>query len=108
MSFKTAFFIALIGLIITNLIWLYVFINQSVTYDHTSEEYKHRAEDLKLMSELLTDFANHTQKEKIVSILKEKYSHHVIKEEDGILFVDNIGLKFDGNKLTRIVFMNEL
>jgi hypothetical protein len=108
MSFKKAFFIALFFLLVTNLGWLYVFINQAVTYDHTREEYKHLIKDIKLMKKLMTDFGKHENKEQMVKILKDRYSDYIIKEEEGILFVDRIGLKFDGNNLTEIVFMNEL
>lgn len=54
----------------------------------------------------MTDFCKHENKEEILKILRDKYSDHIIKEE-GILFVDRIGLKFEGDKLSKIVFMNE-
>lgn len=107
MNFKKTFFIALIILIVTNLGWLFVFINQSVTYDYTLEENKHLIKDIKLMRELMADFSKHESKEEIMKVIKDKYSGHIIKEEEGILFIDRIGLKFEGTKLAKIVFMNE-
>jgi len=107
MDFKKAFFILLIILIATNLFWLYESIDQSVTYDYTMQGHKYLKEDIGLMRILMTDFCKHENKEKILKILKDKYSDHIIKEEGGILFVDRIGLKFEGNKVSKIVFMNE-
>ena len=55
----------------------------------------------------MVDFNDSNDKGKIVAILKNKYSNRIIKEENGVLFVDNIGLRFKNNKLSKIVFMNE-
>lgn len=107
MSFKQAFFVALIFLLLTNLGWLYIFINQSVTYDHTRQEYKYRINEAKLMKRLMTDFCKDESREKIMKIVKEKYSDHILKEDKGVFFVDSIGLKFSGDKLSEIVFMDE-
>jgi hypothetical protein len=107
MSFKPAFFIALILLLVTNLVWLYIFVNQSVSYDYTREEYKHRINEAKLMRELMLDFSKDKNKKEIMKIIKLKYSSHILKEENGIFFIDSIGLKFDEDKLTKIIFMNE-
>jgi len=107
MNFKKAFFIVLIILIATNLFWLYESIDQSVTHDYTMQGYKYLKEDINLMRELMTDFSEHESKDRMVKIVKDKYSGHIVKEEEGILFIDRIGLKFEGNKLAKIAFMNE-
>ncbi len=107
MGFKKAFIITLAILLATNLVWVYLSVNQAITYDYTMQGYKYLKEDIKLMRELMADFSEHESKEEMMKIIKDKYSGHIIKEEEGILFIDRIGLKFEGNKLARIVFMNE-
>ena len=107
MNFKTAFFIALIFLLVSNVGWLATFIDQMITYDHTSQEYKYQRENLFLVKKLLLDFSKNITKEEILTILENTYSKHLIKAEDGLLFVDGVGLKFEENKLTEITYMNE-
>ena len=107
MNFKMIFFISLAIIVITNFLWLYVFINRSVTYDHLQQETKHLKEDINLMRALMIDFNGITDKERILEILKNKHSNRIIKEEDGALFVDNVGFRFEDNKLAEIVFMND-
>lgn len=107
MSFKMMFFISLAIIIVTNFFWLYSFINRSVTYDHLQQETTHLKENINLMKGLMVDFSRSIDKEKIVTVLTKEYSNQIIKEEDEVLFVDNIGLKFENNKLTSIIFMNE-
>lgn len=107
MNFKIISFILLAVTIVTNFIWLYIFIDQSVSYDHLQQETAYLKEDLNLMRNLMVDLNGSIEMGKIRAILKNKYSNRIIKEEDGYLFVDDIGLRFENNKLTRIVFMNE-
>lgn len=101
-------FIALGIIVVTNLLWLYIFIDQSVTYDYTQQETKHLKEDINLMRTLIIDFDGSNDKEKIIAMLKKKHSDLFKIEEDGTVFVENIGLRFKNNKLAEIVFMNEL
>jgi hypothetical protein len=63
--------------------------------------------EVKLMKSLLIDFCKDENREKIMKIVKEEYSDHILKEDKGIFFVDSIGLKFSGDKLSEIVFMDE-
>jgi len=107
MNFKMMFFISLAIIVVTNFIWLYIFINRSVTYDHSQQEITHLKEDLNLMRSLIIDFNGYNDKETVVATLKNKYSNRIIKEEDGALFVDDIGLRFENNRLSGIIFMNE-
>ena len=107
MSFKSAFFIVLILLLVTNLGWFYIFVNQSVSYDYTREECKHRINEAKLIRKLMLDFSQDKNEKEIMKIIKLKYSNHILKEENGVFFIDSIGLKFDEGKLTKIIFMNE-
>lgn len=108
MNFKVMFFIALGIIVITNLLWLYIFIDQSVTYDYTLQTTKGLRKDINLMRTLVIDFDGTNDKERIIEILKKKHSDLLKIEEDGTLFVENIGLRFENNKLAEIVFMNDL
>jgi hypothetical protein len=107
MGFKKAFIVTLSLLLATNLVWAYMFVNQAITYDYTREEYRYRMNEVKLMKSLLIDFCKDENREKIMKIVKEEYSDHILKEDKGIFFVDSIGLKFSGDKLSEIVFMDE-
>jgi len=108
MNFKTAFFITLATLLITNFIWLYIFVDRSVTYDYIRQEISYLKKDLGLIRNLMTDLKGTDDEEQIIKVLEKKYSDHVIKKDDGYLFVDDVGLKFESGKLAEIVFMNEL
>ncbi len=107
MGFKKAFIITLAILLGTNLVWVYLSVNQAITYDYTMQEYKYRIKEAKLMKRLMTAFCKDEDREKIVKIIKEKYSDHILKEDKGVFFVDSIGFKFSGDKLSEIVFMDE-
>ena len=107
MNSKTLSFIFLAIIISTNLFWLYIFVDQSVSYDHLQREITYLREDRDLMRNLMMDFNGSISMVEVRTILKNNYSNQIIKEENGSLFVDDIGFKFKNNKLTGIVFMNE-
>ena len=107
MGFKRAFIITLILLLATNLVWVYIVVDQGITYHYTREDFKYRIKEAKLMKSLMMDFCKGENREKIMKIVNEKYSDHILKEDNGVFFVDSIGLKFSGGKLSEIVLLDE-
>ena len=107
MNSKKMLFVAVVIVIITNVFWAYIYFDRALTNDYMQQEMNHLKEDINLMRNLIIDLSCLNDKNKIISLLKSKYSKCIIKEEDGALFVDRIGLKFINNKLSSIVLMNE-
>ncbi len=106
MNFKIAFFIILISLLVTNVFWVYLFVDQSISYDYNEQEIKYLKKSVELIKTLLFDSIVVNKRRQIIKIVKTKYPNHILKEEEDIFYIDNIGLKFDGDKLVEIVVMN--
>jgi hypothetical protein len=101
---KKYMIILLILLIITNLVWLFIIIDQSVTLDYIREENKHLSKRVELIKNLANDLKSKETKSEIIMIIEEKYKNHLIKEdEDAVLFIDDVGITFENNHFNNFV-----
>jgi hypothetical protein len=81
--------------VINNLFWVFGAFDESVTIDHLTQESIYKEKDVNLLKKLAMDLSVATlEKEKVEMIVMEKYSEHLIKRQDNILFIDGVGLKF--------------
>lgn len=107
MNYKLGFFVLLAIAVLTNLFWLVRLLDRSIAVDHAQQEHRYQSRDLDLLRQLTIDLAACSDKAAFTKVLKQKYPNRIIKEEDGLLFVDGVGFGFEGDRLSRITFMSE-
>jgi hypothetical protein len=89
---------------------LYLFykvIDRSVSVDHLSTSVKHHKQTVQLLTELAVDLNQECRQPNPEQWFEQHYkAKHLISREDGMLFIDNVGLKFEGGKLRKISLMD--
>lgn len=87
---------------------LYHVIDQAVTIHYMKIGYEDQEKTLNLLSKLTVDLNQVSHRSEILSLIKKKYPGYMITEEDnGVIYIGEVGLKFDGDKFIGIVFMNK-
>lgn len=107
MNYKLGFFVLLAIVVLTNLFWLVQLLDRSIAADHAQQEHRYQSKDLDLLRQLTIDLAACSDKAAFSKLLKSKYANRIVKEEDGLLFVDGVGFGFEGERLSQIRFMSE-
>lgn len=98
-----------IGLLVLCLLLVYVVIDSSVSLDHARSQQREVSKERSALRQLTLDLSTDMNKSEIRALLASKYKgSHIVKEEDAnTIFVDGVGLRFQGDDLTDIVFMSE-
>ena len=87
---------------------LYGVVDQAVSLAYARAAQTYLEEDRELLRQLAVDFAKGPRRRELEDLIQRKYRQgHLVKEEDGALFVDSVGLRFRGDELVAIEFMNE-
>ena len=97
--------ILIIALIVTNLVFIFLLIDRSVTIDHLQMEITNMNESIQLIKSISFDLVENKTKMHIIKILNEKYSNNIVKEDDinkDIVYVDNVVLRFKNDLLISI------
>jgi len=105
--------VLLLAMVVSNGAWVYLVLDRAVSLDYARQEQKYLKESLALLKRISIDLlamksAGGPSRAEALLWFQEKYRGHVVKEEDGVLFIDEIGLRFADGKLAEIVFLNEI
>jgi hypothetical protein len=87
---------------------LYRVMDLSVSLDHAWAEHRQVMADRQLLRALLEDLSKGQHHATTKPLIVGKYStSHVVKEENGVLWVDGVGLRFAEEKLTGVMLLND-
>ncbi|HSC78472.1 MAG TPA: hypothetical protein VLB32_07905 [Candidatus Acidoferrales bacterium] len=87
---------------------LYSTFDQAITIDHAHQEQRYLREDRDVVRKLAVDLAKGTKRDKVEEMLAKYSQQHIVKQEDNdTIFVDGVGVRFRGDELSDILFMNE-
>jgi hypothetical protein len=90
-------------LVITNLCWLYLMIDEAVTNKHTDIVLQNLLETQKQLVAILPEIAGNMRKENVIKIV-QRYSDGRFVEDDSIIWIGMVGLEFNvQDKLTKVV-----
>jgi hypothetical protein len=85
---------------------LYASLDQAVSLDHARAAQRSLEQDRALLRELTVDLAKETRRADVKAMLAAKYAAHVVQEEGDTIFVDGVGLRFRGDQLVALVFLD--
>lgn len=106
MKKKWVIIVSLIFMVV-NACWVVLFVDQSLFLDDTKTELKHQQDDLNLLREIMIETKGFTTKEQFLDLFERKYSGSFKLEGENLIYVDEIGLKFDEDRFVDVVFMNK-
>lgn len=109
MKSKFVWILIVLLFVVTNLFWFYNSFDKSVSIDYMKQGVLHNVENAELLKKLIVDLSTSQGSEVIIEkMVNEKYTEYLIKREGKILFIDSVGLKFEGGELKEIVLINEV
>lgn len=82
-------------------------LNQSLTVDGFESELQMQTKRVELLRSLCLDLRCQRDRKEISTMVRSKYSNNIIKDENDILFVDDIGLKFTNDTLFSLILLGE-
>ena len=85
----------------------YASLDQAVSLDHARATQRSLEEDRAMLQELTVDLVKGTRRADVKALLAAKYSAHIVKEEGDTIFIDGVGLRFRGDQLVGVVFLDD-
>lgn len=92
-----------------NLILFYKMFDQSITLDYCQVENRYLGNSLDLLVDLANNLKSLEEKNEIIKKINSEFGNkYIIKaDEDRVLYVDNIGIKFVNGKFSKYVLLND-
>jgi len=84
----------------------YASLDQAVSLDHARAAQRSLEQDRAVLQKLTVDLVNGTRRGEVKALLTAKYASHLVKEEGDTIFVDGVGLRFRGDQLVAVVFLD--
>ena len=101
-KWKWSFFITLIILIITNILWLYAAIDAGVTYTYQQVSLDERSNSVEILGKLIVKGGQKYTKKDILHILRQENKESFIVEEKNSISIDGVDFIFKENKLSEV------
>jgi len=99
---KTSFFITLLILIVTNLFWLYVVIDNGVTYTYQQTSLNEKDKAIDMLGSLIVKGGQRYTKKEILHLLRQANQDAFIVDEKNTIDVDGVQFIFNHGKLSNI------
>ena len=85
---------------------VYSSLDQAVSLDHARAAQRSLEQDRAVLQKLTVDLVKGTRRADVNALLTAKYAAHLVKEEGDTIFVDGVGLRFRGDQLVAVVFLD--
>jgi hypothetical protein len=85
---------------------VYASVDQSVSLEHARAAQRSLEQDRAVLQKLTMDLVKGTRRADVKALLTAKYAAHLVKEEGDTTFVDGVGLRFGGDQLLAVVFLD--
>jgi hypothetical protein len=86
---------------------VYASLDQAVSLDHARAAQRSLEQDRAVLQKLTVDLVKGTRRADVNALLAAKYAAHIVKEEGDTIFVDGVGLRFRGDELVAVVFLDD-
>ena len=83
-------------------------IDSGITTSYQQDEIERLQKRSRLIALLMVDLGGVTEEVAVKKLIKQQYASRILKEEEDILFVDDVGLRFVDGKIFEIVFYDEI
>jgi hypothetical protein len=101
-KWKAGFLGALALLVVSNLFWVYVFIDQAVSYSYLQESMADKENSISVMGELLVEAGKDYGQKDVLHLLRLKYPDDFIVEEGDKIIMGNVFFLFKNDKLAAV------
>ena len=101
-KWKIGFLGALAVLIVINLFWVYVFIDQAVSYSYLQDSMAVKENSISVMGQLLVEAGKEYDQKDVLHLLRVKYPDAFIVEEEDQIIMDEVIFLFKNNKLVAV------
>ena len=102
MSYKKAFFIALALLLISNVYWVYVFIDSAISYSYLKDSYNWESRTNSILGEIITNEGSEYSQQDVLHLLRQAYPEGFIVEEGNTIYMDGVKFEFSDNRLSNV------
>jgi hypothetical protein len=82
-------------------------LDQAVSLDHARAAQRSLEHDRAVLQKLTLDLVTGRRRADVNALLAAKYAAHIVKEEGDTIFIDGVGLRFRGDQLVAVVFMDD-
>ncbi|HFD13723.1 MAG TPA: hypothetical protein ENJ34_00305 [Epsilonproteobacteria bacterium] len=101
-KWKATFFTVLIALLVTNIFWIIIVVDQGISYSYLKVSYDDEIKDRRVFKKfLLEDLHQYTDKN-ILSILRKENPKAFIVKEGNKIYIENIIFEFKNEKLISV------
>ena len=101
-SWKTAFFLCVLLLIASNIFWLYVVLDQSISYTYLGVSYDEQKQANEELGRLIVGGARSYSKKDLVHLLRLSKPDAFIVEEEDLVVYEGIYFRFSEDKLISV------
>ena len=100
--YKQSFFISLVILLLSNVFWIYVVIDNGLTYTYQQVTLNEKENSVKLLGELIVKNGQKYTKKDILYILHQEHMNAFIIEEDNLINIEGVKFIFINDRLAKI------
>jgi predicted DNA repair protein MutK len=86
---------------------VYGSVDQSVSLEHARAAQRSLEQDRAVLQKLTADLVRGTRRADVTALLATKHAAHLVKEEGDTIFIDGVGLRFRGDDLVAVVFLDD-
>lgn len=101
-KWKLSFFVSLVFLITSNLFWLYVVIDQGISYSYLYNENNYTKSSIKALGELIVKGSEKYTQKDILHLLRQANTDDFIVEEDNKIITGFSTFTFKNGKLISV------
>lgn len=99
---KKSFFITLLILVVTNVFWIYIVIDNGITHTYQQVTFEKKLETIKILSDFLVKEGEKYTKKDILYMLRQRNKESFIVEKENSINIENIKFIFKNNILIEI------
>jgi hypothetical protein len=101
-KWKISFFVTLLALLATNIIWLYKAIDAGVTYTYQQVSLDDKSKAVEMLGKLIVKGGKEYSKKDILHILRQANKEAFIVEKENLINVDGVQFIFNDGKLSEV------
>jgi len=99
---KTAFFVTLVGLILSNIFWVYSLFDQSISYTYLLDSSEEKSRAISALGDLIVKGSDQYSKEDLLHLLRQSKPEAFIVDEGDTIVFEQIRFTFSDGKLVGV------
>ena len=102
-NWKTAFFICLSLLIISNVYLVYQLLDSGITITYTSDTMEKQNEVIEILGEIIVSEGNDFSKKDVLFLLRQKYPNGLLVEDSNTVSYEGVAFRFEQDTLVDVI-----